>query len=219
MKRTRFVLVLLFFLFISGLVLFFSATFIGSIVGNNFIIHADGTIDIDLYSSVALITSRFCWVGGLVMSLISGFKLYKANWFKANTKEYFIAILAGFILILLRYCQYVLTLIDSVNYFLVLFGFPIIPAVCMAFLLKHERRKYVVLKVGIFIASSFFFNFIFSLFNLYNMLLNTFIPGYGNMSAGGGFALMVSSFFYYGITGVGVIFSILYSVFKKRNQD
>jgi len=52
---------------------------------------------------------------------------------------------------------------------------------------------------------------------LHNYLLNIFIPGYGRMSAGGGFALLFGSLCYFGINAIVILLSLFY--FKKKIKE
>jgi hypothetical protein len=125
-------------------------------------------------------------------------------------KDYIFAILAGFVLVLLWYGQFAFSLAVNNDAGLELYMYPFIPAICLVLLLKHKQFKYVFAKIGLFLVSSFCFLFASREYNLHYRILNAFSPGYGRMSAGGGFALMIQTFLYLIINGIAVLVSLFF---------
>ncbi|MCL1976188.1 MAG: hypothetical protein FWG61_08520 [Firmicutes bacterium] len=164
------------------------------------------------YIAVRAITS----ITGLllaVFTLIPAVKLARL----LKIRDTLFSALAGFVLILLWYGQYALEFSQKFSTSLLLFGYPFITAIVLILLLKRKYLIITLAKISMFLVSALFFYYLSGYFDLHYILLNHFIPGYGRMSAGGGFALMISSFYYYIINTSAVLLSLCFCKRKKTD--
>ena len=136
-------------------------------------------------------------------------------------KDYLLGILAGFVAVAFWYGMLFLSWLHILNTEILFYGYPLIPAVLLVFLLKHKRgRWYTLGKIGLSFLSAFLFYRLGSGLNLAHALLNIATPGYGNLSAGGGFAVMLMSFSYFAYCGIALLFSFCFTDCKKaESQD
>ncbi|MCL2494336.1 MAG: hypothetical protein FWE98_01595 [Oscillospiraceae bacterium] len=106
-------------------------------------------------------------------------------------KDYLLGILAGCFMVALWYGQMVLSWLNIGGGIIWLLVYPVIPAILLVRLLKHGQFKYYYVKFGLYLVSAVCFHVLCLRLNLPDALLNAVFPGYGEMSAGGGFAIMV----------------------------
>ena len=135
-----------------------------------------------------------------------------------RVKDYLLAVSAGFILVLLWYSQFAFGLVHKSDILWELYLYPFFPAICLVFLLKHVHMKYVLIKIGIFLVSSFSFLLLSYRLNLHYRILNAFIPGYGRITAGGSFALMFETLFYLGVNGFAVLLTICFCSLTRKEK-
>jgi len=106
-------------------------------------------------------------------------------------KDYLLGILAGCLMVVLWYGQMVLSWLNTGGFIIALFVYPLVTAFLLGCLLKHGQPKYFFIKAGVYAVSSICLHVLGLRMNLPYALLNIVFPGYGEMSAGGGFAIMV----------------------------
>jgi len=134
-------------------------------------------------------------------------------------KDYFLGILAGCFMVALWYGQMVLSWSNIGGGIIELLVYPVIPAILLGCLLKHRQLKCFYAKFGLYLASAICFHVLCLRLNLPEALLNAIFPGYGEMSAGGGFAIMVMAginLFYKGVT---VLLAACFCVLKSRSDS
>ena len=234
MKKDRLIFGSLYVLLIAGLGLTFSAALLGSNAGITFLVSEDLPWGDEINEQYGLIVSRTTLMYrliGLTTSLASGtciivfgFVFNRENILKMDISEYLSGLLAGLVLIALWYVQNALGFAVSgspasdILYILIVLLFPAIPAICLFHFLKHQRLRFVLIKIIVFLIFSFVLLVISQQMNLTYWILNAIDPGYGRLSAGGGFALMISSAIYFGFNGIAVIVALVYPSFTKNRQ-
>lgn len=133
-------------------------------------------------------------------------------------KDYVFGVLAGFNFIVLWYGQLFLGWLDFDGEIL-MYVYPVLPAVLLFLLVRHNRIKNMLLKLGLALLSIFLFGFLAIQINLGYILLNIAIPGYGRLSGGGYFAGGLLTIQYLIYNGIAVFVSfglvILQEVCKK----
>jgi len=157
-------------------------------------------------------------IGGLlfaIYTLIPTVKLVKM----LSIRDSILSVLAGFILILLWYIQYALGFIHFFDTSFLWYIYPLISSIILILIIKHKQMIYALAKISIFLIAAIFFNYFLGFFNLHYVILNYSIPGYGRMSAGGGFGLMVSSFYYFVINAVVILIYLFFCKRTKTDSD
>ena len=131
-------------------------------------------------------------------------------------KDYLPGILAGLVAVVLWYGMMFLSWLHILSTEILFYGYPLIPAVLLVLLLKHRLgRWHTLAKIGLSFLSAFLFYRLGSGLNLAYVLLNIATPGYGNLSAGGGFGVMLMSFSYFAYCGMALLFSFCFTERKK----
>lgn len=134
-----------------------------------------------------------------------------------KTKDVLLSVLAGLLVVAFWYLQLFLSFLDADSAFL-MFIYPLISVAIIVPLIKHKRFRHALIKAGIFIVIALLFYNIAAFFHLQHTLLNIAIPGYGRMTAGGGFAVMMLTIPYQLYSCIALLVALGLSKAKKQEN-
>ena len=140
-------------------------------------------------------------------------------------RDTILGIIAGFILILLWCGHFALRFIGDLDtpslwFSFLWYGYPLISAVALVLLLKHKQGINALAKISIFLVSALIFYYLFGFFEMDKALMSFLRQGFfGGMPPREGFALTVTTFFYFGVNTIAVLLSLSFCKRKKTDLD